>query len=46
MIVEFPTWLAVVEAPYTDAQTETLMRMLSQQFPGKPVRYAAVTHHH
>src|SRR5437868_6952819 len=22
------------------------MRMLSQQFPGKPVKYAAVTHHH
>jgi glyoxylase-like metal-dependent hydrolase (beta-lactamase superfamily II) len=46
MVVEFPSWLAVVEAPYTGAQTETLVRMLSAQFPGKPVKYAAVTHHH
>jgi glyoxylase-like metal-dependent hydrolase (beta-lactamase superfamily II) len=46
MIVEFPTWLAVVEAPYTEAQTKTLARVVEQQFPGKPIRYAAVTHHH
>jgi glyoxylase-like metal-dependent hydrolase (beta-lactamase superfamily II) len=46
MVVEFPTWLAVVEAPYTDAQSATLVRVLEQQFAGKPVRYAAVTHHH
>src|SRR5207237_4567282 len=44
--VEISTWLAVFEAPYTDAQSETLIRMLSQQFPCKPVKYAAVTHHH
>jgi glyoxylase-like metal-dependent hydrolase (beta-lactamase superfamily II) len=36
----------VVEAPYTEAQTKTLARLLEQQFPGKPVKYAAVTHHH
>jgi glyoxylase-like metal-dependent hydrolase (beta-lactamase superfamily II) len=46
MVVEFPTFLAVVEAAYTDAQSHTLARMLEQQFPGKPIRYAAVTHHH
>jgi glyoxylase-like metal-dependent hydrolase (beta-lactamase superfamily II) len=46
MVVEFPTWLAVVEAPYTDAQSATLVRALAAQFPGKPIRYAAVTHHH
>lgn len=46
LIVEFPEWLAVVEAPYTDAQSKTLVRMLKEQFPGKPIRYAAVTHHH
>ena len=46
MIVEFPSWLAMVEAPYTEAQTKTLARLLEQQFPGKPVKYAAVTHHH
>jgi glyoxylase-like metal-dependent hydrolase (beta-lactamase superfamily II) len=46
MVVEFPSWLAVVEAPYTDAQSATLVRVLNEQFPGKPIRYAAVTHHH
>jgi glyoxylase-like metal-dependent hydrolase (beta-lactamase superfamily II) len=46
MIVEFPQWLAVVEAPYTDAQSKTLVRVLKAQFPDKPIRYAAVTHHH
>lgn len=46
MIVEFPTWLAVVEAPYTETQSTVLARLVQEQFPGKPIRYAAVTHHH
>src|SRR5262245_39622424 len=46
LVVEFPQWLAVVEAPYTEAQTTTLVRVLTQQFPGKPIKYAAVTHPH
>src|SRR5688572_24821927 len=46
MVVEFPSYLAVVEAAYTDAQSATLARALNDQFPGKPIRYAAVTHHH
>src|SRR5207245_4195716 len=44
--VEFPQWLAVVEAPYTDAQSATLVRVLAAQFPGKPIKYAAATHPH
>jgi len=46
LVVEFPSYLAVVEAAYTDAQSATLARMLAEQFPGKPIRYAAVTHYH
>ncbi len=46
LVVEFPQWLAVVEAPYTDAQSATLVRVLAAQFPGKPIKYAAITHHH
>ena len=46
LVVEFPTFLAVVEAPYTEAQSLTLARVLGAQFPGKPIRYAAVTHPH
>ena len=46
LVVEFPSYLAVVEAAYTDAQSATLVRALAQQFPKKPIRYAAVTHYH
>ena len=40
------TFLAVVEAPYTEAQSQTLLKQLTKQFPRKPVRYVAVTHPH
>jgi glyoxylase-like metal-dependent hydrolase (beta-lactamase superfamily II) len=46
LLVEFPEWLAVVEAPYTEAQSHTLVRLLEERFPGKPVRYGVVSHHH
>lgn len=46
LVVEFPTFLAVVEAPYTNAQSATLVRVLAAQYPGKPIRYVAPTHHH
>ena len=46
MVVEFPSWLAVVEGAYTEAQSATLVRELARQFPMKPIRYVVVTHHH
>jgi glyoxylase-like metal-dependent hydrolase (beta-lactamase superfamily II) len=46
MVVEFPNWLAVVEAPYTETQTKMLAKVLAARFPNKPIKYAAVTHHH
>jgi hypothetical protein len=46
LVVEFPSYLAVIEAAYTDAQSATLARVLAGQFPRKPIRYAAVTHYH
>lgn len=46
MVVEFPAYLVVVEAPYTEAQSHTLARALRAQFPTKPIRYVAVTHFH
>ena len=46
MVVEFPSFLAVVEAPYSEAQSKTLVRALQMQLPGKPIRYVAITHHH
>ena len=46
MIVEFPSWLVVVEAPQGDIHSKMLDQQLKKQFPGKPVRYVAVTHPH
>ena len=46
MVVEFPTFIAVVEAPYLEIQTRALANAIEAQFPNKPIRYAAVTHPH
>ena len=46
MIVEFPQWLALMDAPYTETQTKMLWRAIQEQFPAKPVKYVAVSHHH
>jgi glyoxylase-like metal-dependent hydrolase (beta-lactamase superfamily II) len=46
MVVEFPTFVAVVEAPYLDTQTRMLAKAVEAQFPDKPIKYAAVTHFH
>jgi glyoxylase-like metal-dependent hydrolase (beta-lactamase superfamily II) len=46
LVVEFPTFLAVVEAPYLETQSRMLAKVAATQFPNKPIRYAAVTHPH
>ena len=46
MIVEFPQWLALMDAPYTATQTKALWQAIQEQFPTKPVKYVAVSHHH
>ncbi|HYR43100.1 MAG TPA: MBL fold metallo-hydrolase [Terriglobia bacterium] len=46
LIVEFPQWLALVDSPYTETQAKVLFRAIRQQFPTKPVKYLAVSHHH
>lgn len=46
MVVEFPSFIAVVEAPYTETQSKVLARLIREQFPDKPIQYAVVTHHH
>ena len=46
MVVEFPTFVAVVEAPYLETQTRMLVKAIAAQFPNKPIKYAAVTHFH
>ena len=46
MIVEFPQFLALMDAPYTETQTRMLWRAIQAQFPMKPVKYVGVSHHH
>lgn len=43
---EFRDFLMVFEAPQNDDFTQTILRMVREKIPGKPVRYAAITHHH
>ena len=31
---------------YTETQSKVLARLIREQFPNKPIQYAAVTHHH
>lgn len=46
MVVEFPTYVAVVEAPYLETQTRMLAKAIAAEFPDKPIKYVAVTHFH
>ena len=45
MVVEFPSFVVVVEAPYTDAQSATLARLVEENL-GKPIRYVVPSHPH
>jgi len=46
MVVEFPNYVVVVEAPYLETQTRMLAKAVAMQFPNKPIKYVAVTHFH
>jgi glyoxylase-like metal-dependent hydrolase (beta-lactamase superfamily II) len=45
MVVEFPTFVAVVEGPYTEAQSAMLVRLVAEEI-GKPIRYVVPSHPH
>jgi glyoxylase-like metal-dependent hydrolase (beta-lactamase superfamily II) len=45
MVVEFPTFVAVIEGPYTEAQALTLVRRIDEEI-NKPIRYVTPTHPH
>jgi glyoxylase-like metal-dependent hydrolase (beta-lactamase superfamily II) len=45
MVVEFPTFVVVVEGGYTEAQALTIARVIEEEI-GKPIRYVAPTHPH
>jgi glyoxylase-like metal-dependent hydrolase (beta-lactamase superfamily II) len=46
LVVEMSDHLIVVDAPVTDAQSMWLVGATRAQFPGKPIRWLVLTHHH
>lgn len=46
LVVAFTDYTVVVEAPISDALSKDVMTRVSEIFPGKPIRYVAVTHFH
>ena len=46
LLVEMSDHLIVVDAPVTDAQSMWLLNATRSQFPGKPIRWVVLTHHH
>lgn len=45
MLVEFPSFVVLIEGPYTEAQSLTLARQIEQRI-GKPIRYVVPSHPH
>jgi Metallo-beta-lactamase superfamily len=46
LVVEMSDHLIVMDAPVTDAQSMWLVGATRAQFPGKPIRFVVLTHHH
>jgi len=46
LLVEMSDHLVVVDAPVTDAQSMWLVNETKSKFPGKPIRWVVLTHHH
>jgi glyoxylase-like metal-dependent hydrolase (beta-lactamase superfamily II) len=45
MLVEFPSFVAVVETPISELQSKALGKLVANEI-GKPIRYATITHPH
>ena len=46
LVVEMSDHLVVIDAPVSDAQSLWLVGQTRARFPGKPIRWVALTHHH
>jgi glyoxylase-like metal-dependent hydrolase (beta-lactamase superfamily II) len=46
LVVEMSDHLIVLDAPVTDAQSLWLVGQTRARFPGKPIRWLVLTHHH
>jgi glyoxylase-like metal-dependent hydrolase (beta-lactamase superfamily II) len=46
MIVEMKDYLVVFEAPINERQSRWVINAAKAKFPGKPIKYLVLTHHH
>jgi glyoxylase-like metal-dependent hydrolase (beta-lactamase superfamily II) len=46
LIVEMSDYLIVVDAPVLDSQSNWTIAAAQAKYPGKPIRYLVMTHHH
>ncbi|HXM83074.1 MAG TPA: MBL fold metallo-hydrolase [Burkholderiales bacterium] len=46
LLVEMSDYLIVFDAPVTDAQSLWVVNAAKEKFPGKPIRWVVLTHHH
>ena len=46
LLVEMSDHLVVLDAPVSDAQSSWVVNAARSRFPGKPIRWVVLTHHH
>jgi len=46
LIVEMKDHLVVVDAPYGELQSRAVIDLAKAKYPGKPIKYLVLTHHH
>ena len=46
LLVEMSDHLVVLDAPVSDAQSNWVVNAARSRFPGKPIRWVVLTHHH
>jgi len=46
LVVEMRDFLVVMDAPVSDWQSNWTINATKEKYPGKPIRYLALTHHH
>jgi len=46
LLVEMSDYLIVFDAPVSDAQSLWVVNAAKEKFPGKPIRWVVLTHHH
>jgi glyoxylase-like metal-dependent hydrolase (beta-lactamase superfamily II) len=46
VVVEFPTYIAVIEGPLGDARSDAVIAEAKKLVPNKPIKYLINSHHH